>query len=257
MVEGRRAAQMAQGTPSTAKTPKYYLLEQAIVEKINSREYRENEPIPSERELVESFGVSRITVRRAIDELVRDGYLYKVQGKGTFVKGEEYPQDLISIVSCTQDIENLGMTPRRKVISAEVVPADGELMTHLELTRGEDVFRLERVYYADDTPINHTVCFLPYKLFFGIDLFDFSQESLYEVLKKEYHTSLLNATRTVEAALAKGKTADYLQVKPGIPLLHFTCVTQGEVRGRKQPVEYFNCWYRSDKFKFYINQVTG
>ncbi|WP_455139075.1 GntR family transcriptional regulator [Thermophilibacter sp.] len=244
---------MAQTNPA----PKYFLIERAIIERIERREYRENEPIPSERELMESFGVSRITVRRAIDELVHDGHLYKVQGKGTFVKGEEYDQSLLSITSCTQDVINHGMTPRREVISAEVMEATGTPCSALELGRGEEVFRLERIYYADDTPINHTVTYLPYRLFFGIDLCDFSQESLYEVLRKEYHAKLLNATRTVEAALARGKTADYLHVRPGIPLLYFTCVTQGEVRGKRQPIEYFNCWYRSDKFKFYINQVSG
>lgn len=255
---------MAQGTTSMtqastdkARAPKYYVLEKEIIDRIDRKEYHENEPIPSERELVESFGVSRITVRRAIDELVRDGYLYKVQGKGTFVKGEEYGQDLISITSCTEDVINHGMTPRREVISSEVVEATGEICSALELSRGENVFRLERIYFADDTPINHTVTYLPYKLFFGIDLFDFSQESLYQILGKEYHARLLNATRTVEATLAKGKTAEYLHVKAGIPLLYFTCITQGEVRGKKQPVEYFHCSYRSDKFKFYINQVSA
>jgi GntR family transcriptional regulator len=237
--------------------PKYFSIKHDLTRRIDEHQYRENDPIPSERELIEEYGVSRITVRRAIDELVREGRLYRLQGKGTYVKAKECAQDLISITSCTQDVINLGMTPRRKVISAEVMPATPELASSLELGHGEDVFRLERIYYADDVPINHTVTYLPYRLFFGIDLYDFSQESLYKVLGDNYQTSLLKATRTVEAGLAKGKMAEFLQVKAGTPLLFFSCITDGEVRGARLPIEYFECWYRSDKFKFYINQVAG
>ena len=240
---------------ATAAT-KYFSLKKELIKKIDAHEYREGESIPSERELVETYGVSRITVRRAIDELVHEGYLFRSQGRGTYVKSKLCPQNLFSITSCTQDVINLGMTPRREVVSAQVVPASEKLCGLLELNPGEDVFRLERVYYADSTPINYTVTNLPYRLFFGIDLFDFSQESLYQVLEKDYQTRLTKATRSLDAALAKGEIADLLEVRHGTPLLFFSCVTEAEVRGKSHPIEYFDCWYRSDKFKFYINQVA-
>lgn len=241
---------------STSAVPKYFSLKQDLIKKIDSHEYGEGELIPSERELVEAYGVSRITVRRAIDELVHEGYLFRSQGRGTYVKSKLVPQDLFSITSCTQDVISLGMTPRREVISAGVVPASDKICGLLELNSGEDVFRLERVYYADDTPINYTITNLPYGDFFGIDLYDFSQESLYHVMQGDYQAHFIKATRSLDAVLAKGEIADYLKVKCGTPLLFFSCVTEGEVRGKRLPVEYFDCWYRSDKFKFYINQVS-
>lgn len=247
---------MVQAAASQVMAPKYFVLKQIIISKIDGHEYGEDSPIPSERELVQTYHVSRITVRRAIDELVKEGYLYKIQGRGTFVKSEEYSQDLVSITSCTQDVINLGMTPRRKVISAQVLDAADTQRSVLELSRGDQVFRLERIYYADETPINHTVTYLPYKLFIGIDAYDFSSESLYDVLEREYSVRITNAKRSVEAVLAKGKVADYLGVKPGVPILFFGCVTYGEVRGKRVPIENFDCYYRSDKFKFYINQVA-
>lgn len=145
--------------------PKYYILKQKLIEKIDQEEFKANELIPSERELIQMYDVSRITVRKAIDELVNEGYLYKVQGKGTYVKADAYSQDLISITSCTEDVVNLGMTPSRTVISASVVEADNKRSRNLELGENEKVFRLERIYYADNEPINHTVTYLPYKLF--------------------------------------------------------------------------------------------
>ena len=75
-----------------------------------------SELVPSERELMAMFQVSRITVRKAVEELEQEGYLYKVQGKGTYVKGDQNSQDLFSITSCTQDVVRLGMTPSRKVV---------------------------------------------------------------------------------------------------------------------------------------------
>ena len=77
-----------------AKVPKYYSLKRDLVKKIEMGDYQEDMPILSERELMETYQVSRITVRRAIDELVNEGYLYKIQGKGTYIKGDTSNQDL-------------------------------------------------------------------------------------------------------------------------------------------------------------------
>ncbi len=76
------------------KVPKYYWLKRILIEKIEMEEFKSNVPILTERELMEQFQVSRITVRKAIDELVKEGYLYKIQGKGTYVKDDNYNQDL-------------------------------------------------------------------------------------------------------------------------------------------------------------------
>lgn len=243
-----------QQAASRMMSPKYYLLKQDLITKIDGRQFAEGNPIPSERELVQQYHVSRITVRRAIDELVREGYLYKVQGRGTFVKTEEFSQDLVCITSCTQDVINLGMTPRRKVLASEVIDPDEARRRALELGPNDRVFHLERIYYADDMPINLTSTYLPYKLFLGIDSYDFSNESLYDIIEREYSVHLTNATRSIEAVLARGEVAEHLEVKAGTPILYFGCVTHAEVRGKQLPIENFDCFYRSDKFKFYINQ---
>lgn len=236
--------------------PKYYMLKKYLVEKINQEEYKANDMIPSERHLTQMHNVSRITVRRAIEDMVNEGYLYKVQGKGTFVKTDKYSQDLISITSCTQDVINLGMKPSRKAISYEILKSDKKRQKSLEILDNDDVFRLERVYYADKSPINHTVAYLPYKYFPGIENHDFENESLYKILEEKYNVKITKAVRTVEARLATGEIAKYLSLQSGIPVLLFGCVTYGEVNGKEVPIENFQCSYRSDRFKFYINQVV-
>ncbi len=235
--------------------PKYHRIKQNIIESINEDILHEDQKIPSERQLIEKFGVSRITVRKAVDELVNEGYLYKLQGKGTYVKGNKTEQDLFSITSCTKDIINHGMIPRRKILDLDIEPANSKRCRLLEIDPEAPVVRLDRIYYADEMPVNRTITYLPKRLFPGLENHDFTAQSLYEVLEREYGLTITRAKRTIEAVLAHGKTARELRIEDGSPIILFQAVTHGEVNGREVPIETFKCFYRTDQFKFYIDQV--
>jgi len=235
---------------------KYSQVGNSIIEKIEDGTYKTGSSIPSERELIESFGVSRITIRKAIDELVSKGFLTKVQGKGTYVKSGIHRQNLFSLTSCKNDIVNQGMIPSTIVIKAIVEKPNEELQDALELTEDDMVFTLERVYYADDIPVNYTITHLPLKLFPEIDKIDFKNKSLYETLENKYATKLIEATRTVEAILPEKKIAEMLGLNATSPVLLFKATTIGEINGVQCPIENFTCNYRSDRFKFYIHQVN-
>jgi GntR family transcriptional regulator len=234
--------------------PKYYLVKQKIVEMINNEEIGPDGLVPSERELMGIFGISRITVKKAIDDLVNEGYLYRIQGKGTFVKNETLDQDLISITSCTEDIVKLGMTPSKRLLTSEVIEADKTMARKLQLGQGDKVFKVKRVYYADNDPVNLTTAYLPCKLFPMIDTYNFGIDSIYNILETKYNTKITKAIRTIEAVLAVDEVARELRMKESDPVLLFKAVTYGMVNGRELPVESFKSFYRSDKFKFYINQ---
>ena len=237
------------------RAPKYYILKKVLEEKIENEEFPADEPIPSERELMEMYQVSRITVRKAVDELVNEGDLYKIQGKGTYVKTDERSSNLFAITSCTEDVVRMGMKPTKKVMVAELVYANAKRAKALEITQEERVFMLGRILFADQEPLNYTVTFLPEKLFPGIDRHSFDRESLYQVLQEEYGVRLTKARRTIEAILARDEVAEYLDIEEGSPIILFRCVTYGIVNGKEIPVENFKCYYRTDKFKFYIDQV--
>ncbi|XFA99061.1 GntR family transcriptional regulator [Candidatus Izemoplasma sp. B36] len=237
------------------KVPKYYTLKKEIVKKIDNDELLDDQMIPSERELIKEFGVSRITVRRAVDELVKEGYLYKIQGKGTYVKGDSKKQDLFSITSCTQDIINLGMTPSRKVFRCEVINSYPKRSRQMELDKADKLVVIDRVYYADEEPINRTITYLPEKYFPGLEEHDFHKESLYEVLENHYNLKITRATRTIEAIVAEDEISNMLEVENGLPLLLFRGTTYGIINNKEVPVETFKTCYRTDKYKFYINQV--
>lgn len=238
------------------RVPKYYQLKKEIIRKIETEEYTSDGPIPSERELMEQHQVSRITVRKAIDELVVEGYLYKIQGKGTYVKTDENSNDLFSLVSCTQAVCNMGMKPTKQVITAQILPSDRKRAKALNLADKELVFQLGRVLYANEEPLNYTLTYLPVKLFPGLEKHEFAGESLYQVLEEEYHVKITKARRTVEAVLVKDEIAEYLDIEQGMPVILFGCTTYGDVNGQEQPIESFKCYYRTDKYKFYIDQVA-
>lgn len=237
------------------KLPKYYILKQKIIQMIENEEVSEGETIPSEHELVAKYDISRITVRRAIDELVNEGYLYRVHGKGTFVKGNTYEQDLFSMASCTDAIIDLGLEPGRKLINQQIIKCDKQRARKLQISDNTNIFELHRVYYADGEALNTTIATLPYKYFKDIEKYDFGQESLYKILEEKFDVKITRATRTFEAMIAYGDVADYLEVDQGQPVLLFSGITYGILNGKEVPVEVFKCHYRTDKFKFYINQV--
>lgn len=237
------------------RIPKYFVLKKDLIQKIETEEFDPEIPIPSERELMEKYQVSRITVRRAVDELVASGYLYKVQGKGTYVKGDDYSQDLFAITSCTDDVIRLGKTPSKKVVISEIVRADAKRSRILNVTGNDSLYRLGRITMADGEPLNYTLTYLPQKLFPGIEKYDFQTNSLYQLIQEEYGVKLAKSRRTVEAVLTSEEIAEYLDIDEQMPVILFGCTTYGIVNGKEMPIESFQCYYRTDQYKFYIEQV--
>lgn len=110
--------------------------------------------------------------------------------------------------------------------------------------------------YANGEPLNYTLTYLPVKLFPGLEKYNFAEESLYQVLAEQYHVCITKARRTVEAVLVEEEIAEYLDIELGMPVILFGCTTWGEVNGQELPVENFKCYYRTDKYKFYIDQIA-
>lgn len=237
--------------------PKYYVLRQQLLEMIDNGTFAEGQPIMSERELTEKYGFSRITVRKAIDELVNEGYLYRIQGKGTYVKSDTaVSQNLYSLNSCTEDVRRLGRTPSKRTVLSELRGADGKRARMLQISEGDGVYCFGRITFADDEPLNYTVTYLPEKLFPGLDKYDLENGSLYGILQKEYGVAIVKARRTVEAVIPDPLVARYLGISVDMPVILFGCITYGRVHGQEVPIETFRCYYRTDHYKFYIDQIS-
>lgn len=237
--------------------PKYFILKEQIIKMIDNEEIKAEELIPSERELMGNYNLSRTTVRKAIDILVNEGYLYKVQGKGTYVKGQKFTQGLINLTSCTEEIKSHGLKPESKVIHAGIETANKRIEKYFNSKSEEKFFFTERVFYGDGYPINVTKSYIPYRLIPEIEKYDFSKSSLYKVLDEEYNIKILRANRTIEAVLAYDEVAKLLDIEEGKPILFFKGWVYGMVNGKETIVEFFKTYYRSDRSKFFIEQRRG
>ena len=120
--------------------------------------------LPSERELCDMFGVSRITVRRAVADLELDGVLFRVQGKGAFVNAAKIQQPLFRVSSFTQDMNSRQMKPGSRILALERIPSGELIAAKLGIEPTEDVYMLKRLRIADEEPMAIETCYLPLRI---------------------------------------------------------------------------------------------
>ena len=127
----------------------YYQLKENIRKKILAKEWKVGNKIPTELEICKACGVSRITVRKALEELQNEGYLYKIQGRGTFVRKNSIEQKLSKFYSFSEELKQKGLKERAELIAFERMSADEDLAKYLQVESGTPVYRIERVRYID------------------------------------------------------------------------------------------------------------
>lgn len=221
-------------------------------EAIEAGQYKPGERIPSEHELMHKFGVSRATVRKAISELVLEGWLHRIQGRGTFVGQPKFRQTLSRLTSFTEDMRVLGLTPRTKLISLRTEKASREMAERLAIKLNDPIVYIERLRLADGEPMALNISVLPYYLVPGLEDQDLERDSLYEILERQYGLILSRAEQTLEPTLADPEGARLLEVKVGTPLL----LVEGVVYLKNDtPIEWLRIWYRGDRYKFHIVAV--
>jgi GntR family transcriptional regulator len=232
--------------------PRYIQLKEIIRERILSGEWAPGGLIPSERELCERYGISRMTARQSITELVNEGLLYREQGKGTYVGRPKIAQQLLRLTGFTEDMRAREQRPGAKVLSAEMWPADEPAAERLRIKVGQPVYRLRRLRLADAEPLAlETSCVT----FIGCERLldnDLERNSLYLLLATTFDMPPLEAEQELEADLAGEEEARLLNVPVGSPVLRTRRVTTTR---RSQPVEYATSVYRGDKYRFYTRMV--
>ncbi|MGN6813512.1 MAG: GntR family transcriptional regulator [Thermomicrobiales bacterium] len=229
--------------------PRYQQLKELIREHVAKGEWRPGDLIPSERELSERFGVSRMTARQAITEVTNDGLLYRQQGKGTFVAWPKIAQQLSALTGFSADIQARGQRPGARVIEAQMVAVEPHAAIRLHIRPGQRAFRLYRVRLADAEPLALERVLIS---FFGCERLldeDLAANSLYQLLETRYGLPPVEAEQEIEAGLASEDDAQLLGIAPGSPvlLLRRTTYTTGH-----QPIEYAESVYRGDKYTFQV-----
>ena len=232
-------------------TPLYQQIKDHCQSGIKSGSYAVDSRLPSERQLAEKFMVSRMTVTKAFKELEREGWVYARSGKGTFVAPQtKIDQNLEKLTSFSEDMaaQNLKVTSR--ILSIGVENADESTAKKLWIGPGTLIFVLERFRLADEELISLERTHIPYALCPDIEKrYDFSQESLYNILRNQYSFQLVVAQQTVEARLPSADEMKKLGIENSKPVLSFERSTFNE---NSHPVEFVKSVYLGDRYKLNI-----
>ena len=236
-----------------AALPKYFQLASIIKQKIDEGEWQARSPIPSERQLEVLYGVSRTTTREAIDNLVKQGYLYREHGRGTFVSPPKLQKGLMELTSFSEDLLKRGIRPGQIIRDISTMVPPLTILQKLELPSGTPVLRLERIRLGNDIPIGLQTSYLALAKGQTITAADLQEYgSLYRILQEKYLIIPSEADETLEVTVATPEEATLLQIKNGAPLLLSERVLFAQNR---RPVEYVKILYRGDRYQ-YVARLT-
>ncbi|HEX5029610.1 MAG TPA: GntR family transcriptional regulator [Gaiellaceae bacterium] len=201
--------------------------------------------IPSERQLSADFGVSRLTVRAALDDLVREGYLVRRHGSGTFVSEPKIAQEL-TMTSFTDDMRSRGLRPASETLELRTVSAGARLGRLLRVSPSEPVLVAKRLRLADGESMAIETVHIRASQVPGITADDLQEHSLYEILSERFGIVVVGGEQTIEPTVTDEDESAALGVPLHSPAFRFERVThsqQGEI------VEFVESIYRGDRYR--------
>ena len=197
--------------------PMYVKIEKYLKELIDSGEIKQGELLPSENKLCEKFNVTRMTVRSAYNNLVKEGYITRKRGIGSIVLANRISDNISNIQSYTKEMINKGYSVITKLISLSIVEADKTIKDKLNLELGENVWEVKRVRYAEGSPVSYMITYMPVKMFPNLKKTDC--DSLYKYLEKCGY-KISTAQRVVEALISSEELMELLELECESPILH-------------------------------------
>lgn len=226
--------------------PYYQRVRNNIEEKITSGFYKHGEYLPSEAKLEICYKVSRTTVRNAIRDLVDDGYLTIVRGKGTKVTSSMLNARLPNLISFTEIIKQQGLKPSMPRVRVQKIIPSQEIAKKLNIEIDEEVFDIHRVRAVDDEPITIHCSYIPCKYIptFNVSLLE-EKQSLYRVMEEDFNIIPQMSEDNISAILADIHIAQSLNIDKGYPILKIDKVTYDQ---DNNAVEYSQTYYRGDRW---------
>lgn len=229
--------------------PLYDQLRELILNKIVNGEYAVLSQIPSENEFAEQFGVSRITVRQALNQLQLEGYIFKVPGKGTFVSKPKTFQNISSLQGFAEAMSSAGHEILNRVISAELKQIPMYVVPKLKLPVKANVYEIQRVRLLNRQPVSYELTYLPEHI--GLKLkekaIDLRTTDIFKALEQECDIPLGHADLSIDATVADEELAALLQVEIGTPVLRVERLTH-DANG--QPIDYEYLYFSGDTFQY-------
>lgn len=229
---------------STTRVPKYYRLKRHLLD--ITQTMPPGTPVPPERTLATEFDTSRTTVRQALQELVVEGRLERIQGKGTFVAKPKVTQAL-QLTSYTEDMRAQGLEPASQLLDIGYIAADNRIAGLLNIKPGSQVLRIERLRLANSEPMAIETTHLSTKRFPALRRNLAKYTSLYAALAEVYDIHIAEAEETIETSFATPRETSLLSTDIGLPML---LLSRHSLDATGEPVEWVRSVYRGDRYKF-------
>ncbi|WP_243167226.1 GntR family transcriptional regulator [Acetobacterium malicum] len=226
--------------------PLYIQLEELIRNKIESGEWKPDTAIPSEAELNRLYDVSRMTIRSACSQLVQEGVLYRVPGKGTFVAEPKIMTETLAHIGFREQLERMGYETTTKLLDVSKKEASYSVAKRLKCHPGAPILEIIRMRYVKGEPISLHYSRIPYELCKNLEVDDLENEQLCVLLEKNCNLKPSRITETLESVGANEKESQLFRLPPGYPLLVLEDImfTKDD-----DPFEYSKVVFRGDKIK--------
>lgn len=234
----------------SSQSPLYLQLKQIIKDDISRGVYKAGQKLPPEAEIGKTYGVSRITVRRAITDLVEEGVLHSQQGKGSYVRELKEKRELISVGSFSDMTTMSGKTPSSQILSNLVIEADDKLASTFKIKPNDPVLKLHRLLFIDNQPFIIETSFFPLEILPDLEKYIGESPSIYHILKERFGVEPAFSEKTLEVILAAEYESSLFHCDRGTPLYLLGKITYDQ---QDRPVHYSQSVYMSSKVIFTIN----
>jgi GntR family transcriptional regulator len=226
--------------------PLHLQLKEVIVAGIGEGDFPPGSQLPTQRAMGERYGMSHMTVRRAIDELIKEQVIYAVPGKGIFVSDQKRDAEAGPLVGFTEDMAQRGMQASSRVLESDIIRPSTMLAQTLRVAVDTPLVYLRRLRLADGEPMALQTNYLPHALCPGVLKYNLENESLFAILRNTYGLHLVRNTNAVEAALANEEQAALLGLNRPAPLLINEQITYLDTN---QVIEFVRSVYRADRYR--------
>lgn len=224
--------------------PLYVRLKETVIHGVETGAYQPGDRLPSQRELCRQFGMSHMTVRRAIDELVAEGVVFGIPGKGLYISEKKHPAET-SMAGFTGEMTARGYTVASRILEKGLLPASTVLARALEIPAGSELAFLHRLRLVNGEPISIQYSYLVHRFCPGILEMIQENTSLYTILSQVYKIELINSITTVESTLAQKSQAELLGLSLPAALM---MIEQINKQDGKLAIEYSRLAYRGDRY---------
>ena len=229
--------------------PLYYQIKEHLKQQINEGILKKGEKLPTELWISQAYKASRVTVRRAIDELVQEGVVERKKGQGVYVSTSSFNRNIQRLTSQFEDLVKAGMSTRSQLLSIKEITADARLTLILEVEKGDKLLQIHRMRFADEKPFSEQIMYINIGYLPDWDPHELESGSLYHVLEDKYHLKISHANQIITAAMPTEEQLKLFHLHEPAPMIHMLRTTFLEGNA---PVEFTETYHVAGSYKYSI-----